>query len=377
MPTTGVVGQPWRAEVTPWGSIVPWDGGPDLDWHVAADDRWHDPCDEPSMRQQRVDGTAVFETRLRVPDGDVVQHIYSVADHGGLTVIEFANESPLPVAVALSRRNLLTSRPPTAVPIEGIDLPSETTTVLPVGHRSSVAVALAHAGASAGRLPAGLPPAEQVARGWRTVLDRASRLDVPDTGLAEAVRGARCELLLGGPPPLDDDPVGALLGVTEMVRLGEPVRPWLDEVAEAVEQVAPVEGWDADAALDGAGVVLHRAGEHRAVADIERIVAKRARSPLPVERPDDLRLVAWAERRIARGSVVLPAGLPPSWAGSNFEVFDIPTGPASALSFAVRWHGARPAMLWEQTGQPLRLTAPAIDPSWSTTDPKGETLWPA
>ena len=41
MTTTGVVGARWRATVTPWGAVEPWNGSGVVDWFVAADDRWH------------------------------------------------------------------------------------------------------------------------------------------------------------------------------------------------------------------------------------------------------------------------------------------------------------------------------------------------
>jgi len=85
--TTGVVGQRWRASVTPWGRLEPWDGSPPLDWYVAADDRWHVPRLEPAVRQSRVDGTPVTETRIRVPGGDVVQTVYTCADAGGRIIV--------------------------------------------------------------------------------------------------------------------------------------------------------------------------------------------------------------------------------------------------------------------------------------------------
>jgi hypothetical protein len=69
--------------------------------------------------------------------------------------------------------------------------------------------------------------------------------------------------------------------------------------------------------------------------------------------------------------------LPDDWMGQNLEVHDAPTHHG-LLSFAVRWHGERPALLWDlrtRPGQgPVRLTAPGLDPTWSTTEPKGETL---
>ena len=120
--TTGVTGGGWRATVTGWGGIQPWGDSPALDWHVAADDRWHSPQREAAVRQRRIDGTAVVETRVRIPDGDAVQRVYSVPDRGGLTIIEVENESPLPIAVAFTHGALKSPRPPTA-PIEGISLP--------------------------------------------------------------------------------------------------------------------------------------------------------------------------------------------------------------------------------------------------------------
>ena len=115
---------------------MPWDGSAPLAWHVAADDRWHSPADEAAVRQQRLSGAPVFETRVRIPGGDAVQRVWSVADGGGRTLVEVTNESPLPIACAFTRRDLLTARPPADVPIEGIELPPSTI-VLPIGHRSS------------------------------------------------------------------------------------------------------------------------------------------------------------------------------------------------------------------------------------------------
>ena len=51
---------------------------------------------------------------------------------------------------------------------------------------------------------------------------------------------------------------------------------------------------------------------------------------------------------------------------------DAPTR-GGRVSYAVRWHGARPALLWE-CERPIRLRAPGLDPGWSTTEARGETL---
>ncbi|MFZ2442582.1 MAG: hypothetical protein WAW51_09490, partial [Ilumatobacteraceae bacterium] len=44
--------------------------------------------------------------------------------------------------------------------------------------------------------------------------------------------------------------------------------------------------------------------------------------------------------------------------------------------FAIRWHGERPAVLWEQSGDAVALSAPVLAPDWHTTEVKGEALWP-
>ncbi|MFM7046254.1 MAG: hypothetical protein ACKOYG_12030, partial [Ilumatobacteraceae bacterium] len=230
--TTGVLGQRWRATVSPWGAIEPWSGGDPVDWHVAATDRWHSPRSESTVRQRRVEGTAVVETRLRVPDGDVVHTVYSVADHGGLTLIAVRNESPSPVVVAFTRGDLLTARPPSTA-IEGIDLPAGSVAI-PVGHHAEVVVGLAHP-PRRGDLPLPVPSAAGVARGWTAILDRASRFAVPDAVDLDAVAAARCELALCGPALPDDDAVGFLLGAAQLVRMGEKAADWVPDVAGAVE----------------------------------------------------------------------------------------------------------------------------------------------
>jgi hypothetical protein len=47
------------------------------------------------------------------------------------------------------------------------------------------------------------------------------------------------------------------------------------------------------------------------------------------------------------------------------------------VSFALRWHGDRPAVLWECTGDPVTLISSGAAPEWTTSERTGETLWPA
>ncbi|MDQ2651331.1 MAG: hypothetical protein M3Z03_17475, partial [Actinomycetota bacterium] len=88
---------------------------------------------------------------------------------------------------------------------------------------------------------------------------------------------------------------------------------------------------------------------------------------------DDVRHLLVDDRT---GHLHLSPVVPSTWLGQGWEVHDLPTvhGP---LSFAVRWHGERPALLWEHHpsgGASIELRAPGLDPTWSTTERQGEAL---
>jgi len=379
MITTGVSGHAWRASITESGAIVPWDDDRTLNWYVAADDRWHVPSADTAVRQFRVQGTAVTETRVRVPNGDVVHRAYSVADAGGITIVEVENESTLPVAIAFDRHDLLTERTIGDVPIEGIDLPVGSF-VMPLGHAATLRVGLAHHDPSPGRLPGRIPTFRQVARGWLGLTERASRFVLPDgeigATLVERCVAERCELALGSIPDGGDDPAGFALALAELVRMGEEPGHWIPELVDAVESLGPSEGWDADMGLTAAGRVLVAADEQRARADLGKILHGRRSGLRPVEAPNGVRAVAWLEQLMADGPAVLAHGLPSAWLGQSLDVYGIPTGDATSVSYALRWHGARPAMLWEQAGAPVELSAPVVAPAWRSAERMGETLWP-
>ncbi len=386
----GVTGSPCRAWVSPSGDVMPWrDSDDEVHWFVAAEDRWHVPASEPAVRQRRIEGTPVVETRLRVPEGDAVQRVWSVPDLGGLTVIEVENASALPFAVAFSGARLLTERPPADVPIRGIDLP-EGSIVLPVAHRTSIRVAIPHDPArfTTWSLPT-LAPAMAIVRGWETIVHRASRLVLPDTGLGEAVTAARSDLLLAGPVAAHTDAVGFLLDVAELGRLGDDADAWMPEIVEPIASIARSDDPEVELALRACERLAVTAGDDRAAGDIARIRERRRRrgswtAPAAPSSFSDLRrgesvgrFVAQVEQRITDEGRLLPLGIPRRWLGSNFEVHGVPTGPRSTVGFAVRWHGERPAVLWEQHGPTQLLTAPAVDADWSSDAASGETLWAA
>lgn len=374
MTTTGIVGGHWRATVTEWGAIEPWDESPTLDWFVAADDRWHRPSEEATLRQSRSHGTPVVETRVRIPGGDAVHRVYSVADAGGLTVVEVANESSLPIAVAFTGGGLVSPRPPTTVPAQGIDLPADSV-IYPIAHRASIVVARAHAD-SVRALPDAIATAEQVSRGWLAQTQRASRLHLPDSSATDSVTAARCELLLNGPcGGAAEDAASFILGVAELVRLGHSPAIWVPDLAAHLELLARSGAQIPAGVVEAAARVLHAAGEDRAVADLRKM------SLAEIEEEEEVpvhpaRLPSWWERRLVSSddlcATILPHGVPDGWVGIDFEAHGLPIGLMSHLSFAIRWHGARPAVLWEVSGPPMTLA----HGDWTSAQLAGEALWP-
>ena len=59
--------------------------------------------------------------------------------------------------------------------------------------------------------------------------------------------------------------------------------------------------------------------------------------------------------------MLLPAGIPDAWRGV-IRGPRPPVGPVVTVSFAVRWHGEHPAVLWEVTGDPVELHRPRRRP---------------
>ncbi len=374
MIVVGTRGAGRLAQVSKWGAVQLADGTPSLDWWVAAEDRWHDPSLEPTVRQIRPSGLPMVETLVRVPGGDVAHRVYAVADGGGLVVIEIENRSPRSLAVAVSRRDVLTSRPPAAVPIQGIELPSESI-VLPIAHGTSIRLGL---GLGRGTLPP-VPSWDAVQSGWLAQLDRCPRLDVPSSTVLDEIRELRSLLLMDEGVDADSA-VDVCLMAGELVRLGERAEPWVDQVSEAAIHVAKASRRrsatvDEHAALGRAAEVLRAAGQPTGADDIDEM--RRRMIGLTTGASSGVRrlaqLVDGQVHVDATGTVVLwSSGVPTDWFGQSFGVVDVPV-PGGEFGVAVRWHGERPALIWE--GPPgIAVRCPGLDPSWSSSLPRGEAL---
>ena len=141
---------------------------------------------------------------------------------------------------------------------------------------------------------------------------------------------------------------------------------FVEAVAEAVEAAARTR---AEVPLEPVERLLVAAGQGRAAEDLRRLKLSPAEPP-----SDGLRAELVADHG---EELLLAPGFRPAWRGGPLAVYELPTRFGS-LSYAVRWHGARPALLWELDARPdhgaVTLRAPALDQSWSSDEPTGETL---
>jgi hypothetical protein len=135
--------------------------------------------------------------------------------------------------------------------------------------------------------------------------------------------------------------------------------------------------WPVAAALLAGARVLHALGEEHAEHDVLALVNRLPGAALGDDEPpgDDLLYEPWLARRLALadGSTLrLLPRYPREWWGANLAAYEVPT-LAGPVGFAVRWHGERPALLWDA---PLGLVVrcPGLDTTWAATEPSGEAL---
>jgi hypothetical protein len=386
----GVLGRPEQAEVDDRGAVHAIDGSWRLDWWIGdGEDRWRDPCADPSVRQHAMDATPVFESAIRVTAGHVRQRAYAAVDRGVLVVVEVENESSLPVAVAFALRgdapNLLSPRavPAVALPHHSYGPPPHAS-VFPLAHRAVLRVAVPLSSAI-DEWPTRLPTAMQVVAGWRRIDERGGRLEAPGS-LPRRFALARSQLLLAR----SEDPATALLATAARWRLSSDAADLMTgyETGRAAQRVADrvrTEPAAVDlAALADARVMLGALGDHRAAADVDRILDRAgdvsgdaASSVSDID--DAVALVAAVRRALVHDradlmTVTLLPYPPGEWAGADFAVHRMPTRWGE-VSYAIRWHGARPALLWESE-PPARLRVPTLDPAWTTDKGRGRRCSP-
>jgi len=381
----GVMGGGPPALVDEVGTLHPSGAGWSCEWWIGGDDRWHLPANEVAVRQQRLHNEPVLETAMRVPGGDAVQRVYGAAAPGNPIVVEVENQSPAPFVVAFVVRGAVraaadgphasidnafvlswqrapsrwarSAGSPVQMPVvtgraQTGPFPAvkdragrlEVAFLHPVAHRTTLRMAITHSKQAPTFDVRGLADAEEAATGWRRVLDRGMQVQLPDRPLEARLRAARGEVLLRG----------------------QSLRP-------AAAVVAALEDWGFD---DEAAEAWNRLGGRE-----RRLAAQR---PAPTSWAaldrigDDAELLVAARRLLVddTGDGSRPVRLcvdhPDGWRGQPVEVRGAPV-LGGLLSYAVRWHGERPALLWD--GPPgTTVEVPGLDAAWQSDAASGEAL---
>jgi hypothetical protein len=376
----GTLGQPWRAYVDANGDVLDATGAPMVRWCVGIEDRWLRP--NTTTRHRHVDGLPIHESRIRVAGGDLVVTVFMAADAGGALIFEVVNESGAPVAFGLDRSDVVSSRATHRLPA---DAPFADGCALAVTHATTARVAIAlGAGATTS-----MSTAEQVARGWMTQLERRERWELPDVVIDERVRAARANVLLS---PLPDEPVMRALSLCELDLLDRLDDDAVVEVAASLERLgrnagrAPLSTAEVVAVRSGVAM-LRRHHEGRAARDGLRLLGSAGKTLMSLARavavdtsaPADARWLAQTRMHLAQAhdsTIDLFGVVPVSWFGQSFSVFHVGVDGAT-VSAAVRWHGARPALLWEvesASSATITVTCSGLDSTWSSSQRRGEAL---
>ncbi|MEQ8840065.1 MAG: hypothetical protein RIB98_03720 [Acidimicrobiales bacterium] len=251
---------------------------------------------------------------------------------------------------------------------------------------------------------------DEIASGWRTLTANALAITVPDADLGEAWDRILPDLVVqaGSADPRAAAEVAVALDVAGLHDEADRARA---TVVDAAEQGA-MKGTDAVAALRALASRDLLAGKESGLATLAGPLAALAADSID---PATLDLVARALDGVApdaaddaRAAVSRAAGsyttvnpaasaagkvlgmvvdagqastvdvlpmVPESWMGQSIDVRSCGTANGR-VSFSVRWHGARPALLWERLGgsDAVELRCSGLDPTWSTLERSGEAL---
>jgi len=280
--------------------------------------------------------------------------------------------------------------------------------VFPVPHRASLSIRLSLEGQLSSRVST---PAD-IASGWRTVTAGAATVQVPDPRMVEAWRRVVPDLVIaaGSPDPLEAAEAVPWLDLAGLHEEADRARATIIVAAEA----GRLKGRAAAAAITALASRELRAGEPSGLCDLVDLLALSAGDS--VDRPtltgaalalqstasssaiDLLQMAAslpdsptlTPTSAVARGAAAILGPLigpmasvaldllpdvPTDWFGQSVDIRGLATH-VGRVSFSLRWHGARPALLWEREDGPSEavVTCSGLDPAWSSFERSGEAL---
>jgi hypothetical protein len=433
----GALGHADRGVVDPGGLLTPCGQAWSIDWWVQSGNAWHLASRGAVVRQRLVGHAPVVETAMRVGGGDVVCTAYGVPGGGAVVDVTNQTPMPIAVALVVGparpdaagvetiawdgqrgvcvdgRPAVLFARVPAGaagrsweeeellVRLESSDASWRTVRcarrraqaafVFPLP-RTTSARAVVALGADPVRLPSSVPGPAEVARGWDRLVASALAVDLPAQRLGDAVEVCRRRLLLAqdAAPPARAVATAAQWGLVAPSsapkrrgrrRVPRPSGPGpaishrsggLDPRATLERAVFELAEGEADGLvrLRWALEVATDAWTWPTVIDPGHATGTEDDILVTAAFLDAVRELLVAERR---HGVALCPHWPEEWGRAGLDVRRVPTS-GGLLSFAIRWHGDRPAVLWELEGPAVRFTAPGLDPAWSATASSGEAL---
>ncbi len=296
--------------------------------------------------------------------------------------------------------------------------------VFALPHRASLSMRIALDTDLDGKFPVRVASPADMAAGWRAVTRRAADIGVPDARLNEAWLRVVPDLVIaaGSDDPIVAAGVAPYLDIAGLHREADRARATVVVAAEARRLVGPAANAamvalasrdlragepsglnqliggllaDAGGSLDSDTLVTSamalRGADQRLADDLLRLADERRghrRSESGSHRSGSgsastsSSVVRGAEAVIGRlvgpvadGVVDLLPMVPDAWFGQPLDVRGLVTH-VGTMSFSIRWHGARPALLWDREGGPdaVRITCCGLDPTWASSDRRAEAL---
>lgn len=280
--------------------------------------------------------------------------------------------------------------------------------VMALPHRQSVKVQVVVEGG----VPARSASPTEIASGWSSVIADALSVDVADADIGTAWRRILGDLVVqaGSYDPRSAAEAAPVLDIAGLDGEADRARATVVAAVEAgrLEGRAAVAGLRALASRD------LRIGRPSGLDELADVLVASARGSLDAE---TARLLAWAleakapraaadarglaasikpgvefqpatpaaaaassvlsplARDSRRDRINLLVDVPHEWLGRPVDIRGFGT-LWGRVSFSVRWHGRRPALLWERTGgaDRVELRCAGLDSSWSSVERRGETL---
>tara|TARA_B100000029_G_scaffold515543_1_gene623174 strand:+ start:156 stop:1538 length:1383 start_codon:yes stop_codon:yes gene_type:complete len=428
----------YAGKVDSSGTFCPPSGDYQIEWWIGEEDRWHKPKSATVYAHRRVGSAPIFETKLFTAAGPITATTWASIGRGDRkpsVVTEVLNQSSAPVALAIvikplkeikqlevegsslvidGSSRLTVDRPPgywvlqeefksLENVITGGQANRDTPRILkskkkevsgaliaPLTHKSGLRF-VASFDKEKSPKPEDFPEFSRISAGWDQRLEPAAKTNLPNRERGGLSHADLIELLFSTPTPKDAVLLaawGLADDAAERIATAQPNTQWLEAAIELWVRHRRVEHFlsarsikieplvrsmgkrDILSQSTVAGLVslLKAIGENKGAKDLERLGKGSHHSEF--QPFGDLVF------ETSDGIDLLHDFVPPSWYGEDFEAHNLATRWGN-LGFAVRWHGANPALLWEieahEDSLP-RITISGLDPEFSTFKTEGETL---